>query len=141
MNYTVIGDTVNLASRLEGLNKTYGTCILLTEATASRLSSDLVLRELDQARVKGKLDAVRIFELVGFRSELAQQALDLISVFETGVTQYRQQAWAEAARSFAQALVINPQDEPSRLYQNRVAELLRDPPPADWTPIITFISK
>jgi adenylate cyclase len=141
MNYTVIGDTVNLASRLEGLNKAYGTAVIVNETTAERLGSEFVLRELDLVRVKGKLDAVRIFELVGFRSELDPRKSDLLSIFNVGLTQYRQKAWNEAGRSFAEALVLDPQDEPSRIYQDRVQQLLRHPPPDDWSPVITFASK
>jgi len=141
MNYTVIGDTVNLASRLEGLNKTYGTAIMVNETTAERLGSEFVLRELDLVRVKGKSEAVRIFELIGLQSQLERKKSDLLSIFKVGLTQYRQKAWSAAARSFTQALALDPQDEPSRIYLERAQQLLLNPPPDDWSPVILFASK
>jgi adenylate cyclase len=141
MEYTVIGDTVNLGSRLEGLNKVYGTSIIVGENTAKRLDSQFVLRELDLVKVKGKEDAVAIFELVGFRHEVEEERLKLIDHFHRGLQQYRNMEWAEAEKTFSEALNLFSADGPSRLYLERTQELLRCPPPPEWECVTKFTTK
>ena len=141
MDYTVIGDTVNLGSRLEGLNKVYGTSIIVSEFTAERLDSRFVLRELDRVRVKGKGDAVAIFELSGFKGDMVQERLELLRIFESGMYQYRSREWEQAEETFSRALRFIPGDGPSQLYLDRVQNLLRDPPSSEWEPITVFTTK
>jgi len=141
MDYTVIGDTVNLGARLEGLNKTYGTSIIVSQSVAERLESNLVLRELDRVRVRGKGDAVTIFELFGLRDDLDQEKSRLLEIFLSGRLQYLERKWKAAAETFNHALKIYPNDGPSRLYLKRIESLLRDPPPPDWDPTIGFTTK
>ncbi|MEW6663783.1 MAG: adenylate/guanylate cyclase domain-containing protein [Thermodesulfobacteriota bacterium] len=141
MDYTVIGDAVNLGSRLEGLNKTYGTSILMSEFTARRLDSRFLKRELDRVRVKGKGDAVGIFELAGFHEEPVEERAGWLRLFETGIEQYRNREWDRAKLTFQEVLSLNPQDGPSALYLERVTALLDDPPGPEWEPITTFTTK
>jgi len=141
MDYTVIGDSVNLGSRLEGLNKVYKTSIIISEFTAKRLNSEFVLRELDLVRVKGKEDAVAIFELSGFQDNLDQNKIEMISIFESAILQYRNREWRKAQETFSQALRLVPDDGPSKLYLNRIKDLLQDPPSSDWGPITVFDTK
>lgn len=141
MDYTVIGDTVNLGSRIEGLNKVYGTSILISQVTAKRLGNQFALRELDQVRVKGKEDAVTVFELLGLKDDLDQGRFKLLSTFETGIIQYRAKEWEKAAETFSQALSLFPEDEPSQFYLDRVKDLLRNPPTSEWNPITVFTTK
>jgi adenylate cyclase len=141
MDYTVIGDAVNLGSRLEGLNKTYGTSIIVSEFTAQGLDGRFVLRELDRVRVKGKGDAVGIFELVGFREELGEERLDLLETFEAGLEHYKKRKWEKARETFRRALDRTPNDGPSILYLERTSRLLEDPPGPDWECVTTFTTK
>jgi adenylate cyclase len=141
MDYTVIGDAVNLGSRLEGLNKTYGTSIILSEFTARRLDNRFVLRELDRVRVKGKGEPVGIFELVGFRDEVSEEMLNLMETFQTGLGQYREREWERARGTFDRVLRGRGGDGPSAVYLQRISRLLADPPGIEWQPVATFTTK
>jgi len=141
MDYTVIGDAVNLGSRLEGLNKTYGTSIIVSEFTAQRLDRRFVLRELDRVRVKGKAELVGIFELVGFREGLSEETVDVIETFQAGLKLYREREWERAREIFDRVLDKRPGDGPSVLYMERISRLLKGPPDPDWEPVATFTTK
>ena len=141
MDYTVIGDMVNLGSRLEGLNKTYGTSIIISEFTAERLDNRFVLRELDRVKVKGKGDAVTIFELAGQRDSLSRERLRMITEFESGISLYKNREWEKAEKTFSRLLKLFPGDVPSGLYLERTRELLRNPPASEWEPVTIFKTK
>jgi adenylate cyclase len=131
-SYTVIGDTVNLASRLEGINKLYGTSIILSEETF-RLSQHVVeARELDLITVVGKTEPVRIYELMGRAGELAPDRNELRDRFASGLAAYRSGDWDEAQIRFESCLANHEEDGPTQLFLDRIALLRKAPPPANW---------
>lgn len=142
-NYTVMGDAVNLASRLEGLTKEYGVKILISEFTYSKLTpSKFLTRELDDIRVKGKNKPVKIYELM--RPDiLDSESLikEFIDVFNQGRVWYRQQRWSDAKNSFMQSLKIKSDDKASKLYLDRITRYQQDPPSHDWDGVYTFTHK
>ena len=141
MDYTVIGDPVNLASRLEGLNKVYGTKIILSEFTAAKLDERFLLRELDTVRVKGKGDAVTLFELMGYRDKAEDKIVEMKGIFESGLAEYRKKEWDSACQAFEKVLQLRPDDPPSKLYLARIEEFRKSPPADDWDGVTAFSHK
>jgi len=140
-NYTVIGDTVNLASRLEGANKAYATRALIDETT-SRLAADLVeTRELDWVRVVGKVEPQRVFELLGRKGAVPAETLALRDTYVAALAAYRRQAWDEARAGFEDCLAILPGDDPSNLFLARIARLHTMPPDPDWNGVWSLAEK
>jgi adenylate cyclase len=130
-DYTVTGDNVNLGSRLEGINKLYGTNIIISEFTQRKLDGGLVTRELDKVRVKGKLETVIIYELMG-EGKLPQEMQDLIEQHQLGLEAYKARDWARAKQYFTKALEIRPGDGPSREFSSRCDWYRTTPPPDSW---------
>jgi adenylate cyclase len=131
-SYTVIGDTVNLASRLEDINKVYGSSVTLSEETY-RLSQNVIeARELDLVILPGKTEPVRIYEAMGRAGELGESELKLRSLFSEGLAAYRRQDWDEAHAHFESCLQISTDDGPSRLFVERIAHLRNTPPSSNW---------
>jgi adenylate cyclase len=124
-DYTVVGDQVNLASRFEGLNKVYGTRILVGEATRRAAGAGFVFRELDLVAVKGRREPVRVFELLPGGREA------WVDAFEAGLAAYRARRWDEAEAAFA-ALARDRGDGPAGVFLERIARLRADPPGPGW---------
>jgi adenylate cyclase len=137
--YTAIGDSVNLASRLEGLNRLYGTRILVGESTRDKdAGREFIFRELDWIQVKGKLKPASIFELLGQHNE-ASDLRELAEQFHAGLAFYRSRDWKQARAAFGGVLARWPTDGPSQVFLQRCEEFAaRDPGPA-WDGI--YIAK
>jgi adenylate cyclase len=137
-NYTVMSDTVNVASRLEGANKYYGTSVMASETTKAQTGAAIAWRELDTVRVQGREEPIRIYEPLaeGYR-ETQEQGL-AAACYAKGLEYWRAREFAKAAECFGRAL---GDDLPSRLFAKRANELASNPPPADWTPVNTLEGK
>jgi adenylate cyclase len=133
MDYTVIGDRVDLAARLESANKFYGTHILVCEYTVADLKTDSLLREIDRIRVVGKDEAVAVFEAQAYHDDLTFPNLAAtMEAYCSGLTSYRDGDWRVAESHSRRALEHNPDDGPSKIYAERCAISLDQPPAADW---------
>jgi adenylate cyclase len=139
--YTVVGDTVNLSSRLESLNKAYGTGILVCESTWERARQKLEGREVDVIRVVGKESPVRVFEVLGERGAVAPEKLEMRDQFEAALAAYRDRRYTEARALFGQALERAPGDLCSQAFIRRVDELDRNPMSSDWDGVWQHASK
>jgi adenylate cyclase len=139
-SYTVMGDAVNLASRLEGLTKEYGVGILVTENIV-RKAPDFIYREIDKVRVKGKLEGVAIFEPVGRKGEVGEQVVAEVDRFHKGLELYRRQRWDEAEQILKALSYASPESRLYRLYLDRIAHFRHAPPPADWDGVFVFTTK
>ncbi|OGQ60280.1 MAG: hypothetical protein A3J24_06770 [Deltaproteobacteria bacterium RIFCSPLOWO2_02_FULL_53_8] len=139
-DYTVMGDTINLGSRLEGLNKEYGTHIIVPKFTYLDVKAEFVLRELDYVRVKGKDQPIQIFELMGYKTNTIHQRV--ANLFEQGLAAYRQQLWTMADKFFNDALALAQNDGPSKIFIARIAALREDEKlPRDWDGVFIMTKK
>jgi len=133
INYSAIGDPVNLAARLEPANKTYDTLNMVSEATlAGADPTRYRVRELDLIAVMGKAEPVKVYELLELAGPLPTHREEMIRHYEAGMAAYRSRDWEGAAGHFRRALDASPSDGPSRVYEARCADHLAHPPPADW---------
>jgi adenylate cyclase len=139
--YTAMGDSVNLASRLEGLNKEDGTRIVVSEATRTEIHSEkLLFRELDLIRVKGKLQPVTIFEVLSLEAT-ANGGNELVELFGRGREAYKHQDWRAAKSLFEEVLLRWPEDSPARIFLVRCDEYLAEKPAKDWDGVYVMKSK
>jgi class 3 adenylate cyclase len=132
MSYTVMGDTVNLASRLEGANKEYGGRILVSEATAAGAAETVEAREIDRVVTLGQIHPEAVFEIMAQKGELTAEQVELRARFSEGLAAYRAQRWEEARRAFEAALQASPNDGPSMTFINRIEKLVAAPPGDGW---------
>ena len=141
-DYTVIGDSVNSAARLEGANKEYGTYLMISEATYEAAQAHILARELDLIRVKGKSEPVCGYELMAKAEDgLPEGKERMIQIFLQGLEAYKNRQWAEALEHFRTALRIVPDDGPSATYVGRCEAFLLDPPPKDWDGVYVMTAK
>jgi adenylate cyclase len=140
-NYTVMGDTVNLASRLEGLGKVYGTAMLVSEATYRAAAGRVIGRPVDVVRVKGKRRGVRVYELLGLATDDDAEARQLAALAEAGLEAYLGRRFEAAAACFEQALGLRPRDRAAALLLERSRLFLGAPPPAEWDGVHVMTEK
>jgi adenylate cyclase len=139
-NFTIIGDNVNLASRLEGLNNSFGTRLIISESTYHHVREAVVTRELDLIRVKGKKKPVRIYEILGPIEQLDRYR-GLIERFHPAAQTYREGRWETAVAMFGELLHDFPDDGPTRLLIQRCFDLLAEPPEEEWDGVYVMKSK
>jgi adenylate cyclase len=132
MNYTLIGDGVNLAARLESACKQYHAKLLISEHTKAKLKGTYRMREVDHVVVKGKTEPVGVWEVLDFYSpQQFPNLMDVVNFFREGIALYREANWDKAVRLFNEALKANPNDHLSQTYIER-CDYLKAHPPADW---------
>ncbi|WP_246735089.1 adenylate/guanylate cyclase domain-containing protein [Bradyrhizobium sp. S69] len=132
MSYTVMGDSVNLASRLEGANKAYGSRCLISEATMMAADDAIETREIDRIVVVGQIHPEAVFEVMGGKGDLAPEQLILRARYAEGLAAYRTRRWDEARRAFEAALEAVPSDDPSKGMIKRINDFVTKAPPHDW---------
>ncbi|MDE5455303.1 HAMP domain-containing protein [Bradyrhizobium sp. CSA112] len=132
MSYTVMGDAVNLASRLENANKFYGSHSLASEAAIMAAGDAVESREIDRLVVAGQTRPEAVFEIIGRAGELTEKQLELLARYAEGLAAYRARRWDDARRAFQAALEAVPGDGPSKAMAQRVKNFQADPPAADW---------
>jgi class 3 adenylate cyclase len=140
-NYTVIGDTVNVASRLEGASKTYGTRILISERSKQLAGNAVEVREIDSVLVVGKTEPERIFELLGRKGEVSSDRLELRDTFVAALADYREQRWDKATKGFRDCLSISPDDPASHVFLDRVNQFRSEPPAENWNGVWALLEK
>lgn len=141
ISYTAMGDTVNLASRLEGANKYYGTYTMISESTQSIVKNDFETRYLDRIRVVGKEQPIGVYELVSKKGGLDLQQQELFEIYAKGIDHFSKQEWEKSRKIFAQALKLDKNDGPSKTYHDRCAEFIAKPPSKKWDGVYTMKSK
>jgi adenylate cyclase len=133
LSYTVIGDSVNLASRLEALNKLYGTEIIIGEATRAAAGNAVIVRELDQVAVYGRSGSTRVYELIALAEASGDAAAAWIAAYERGLALYRERRWAEAIAALQKVAALKgAKDPPAVLLIERAGQYAAMPPAADW---------
>ncbi|MFN4216864.1 MAG: CHASE2 domain-containing protein [Brevinematales bacterium] len=140
MNYTMMGDTVNLASRLEGANKFYGTYTMMSESTYEQVKDHFVCRRLDIIRVKGKSQPIAVYELVERMGKLSPEKEKMLQFFQAGFELYEKREWAKGREIFC-SLWEEYGDPPSKTYLERCEEFMKNPPPEDWNGVYVLRSK
>ncbi len=141
MDYTMMGDTVNTAARLEGANKAYGIYTLVSESTYNDTSDKIIGREIDLIYLVGKTDPVTIYEIMGYPEDVDDYLRKTLSFYSKGIKAYRNRDWNEAVNFFNNALETTPEDGPSKTMLERCNEYKVNPPPEDWNGIFTLMVK
>jgi len=139
--YTVLGDGVNLASRLEGVNKQYGTDILISDSTYSQIKDRIACRKLDRIAVKGKQQATEIYEVLGEVDRVEQSRLVAARTYEEGLSAYFAGQFERAISLFQSVLDVRPEDKPSQIMLGRAKQYAASPPPAGWNGVYELKSK
>lgn len=132
LDYTIMGDAVNLSSRLEGANKHYGTYLMVSETTYAETRDGFEFRELDLLKVKGKHKAVRVYELLAKKGQLPEKMRQILPHYKAGIEAYYQQKWDYALTHFNKVLELAPTDGPAHLYVARCQVFKVKPPGDDW---------
>ena len=142
MDYTVIGDGVNLAARLESACKQYGAKLLISEYTFKGLKATYRTRHVDRVIVKGKTEPVNVFEVLDFMTdEDFPNMIEVLGHFNDGMSYYQKADWDKATGKFKECLSLNQNDVCSQLYIERCKELKENPPEGEWDGVWTMTSK
>jgi len=141
MNYTIMGNAVNLAARLEGVNKQYGTWILASEDTVKEAGDSLLYRKLDRVRVVGIHEPVRLCELIDLADQATDQQKQLVKVFHEALDYFEKRDWKQADKGFQEAISILPGDSLSGIYLDRCERFLENPPEDNWDGVYNLTSK
>ncbi|MBF0352422.1 MAG: adenylate/guanylate cyclase domain-containing protein [SAR324 cluster bacterium] len=132
LDYTVIGDNVNLASRIEGMTKHYGCDILVSDSTRNRVSDEICFRIVDYVQAKGKQQSIKIYHPLGFEAELSADQMSLARETNRGFTAYQNRDWETAIQAYQNNLSIIPKDRLSQMFIQRCREYQETPPPDSW---------
>ncbi len=141
MDYTMMGDTVNIAARLEVVNKIYGTYTLVGSSTYKSAGDNIMAREIDSVLVAGKEDPVTIYEIIGYPEDVDGRMQETVNHYAEGLEAYRNQDWNRAKNFFNIALEATPDDGPSKTMLNRCNEYKVNPPDKDWNGVFTMLTK
>ena len=141
-DYTVMGDGVNLTSRLESANKIYGTTIMISETTYSKVKDDVLVRVIDKIVVKGKTKSITVYELLGLKKDIkAVEMFDNYKNYIDGYKKFREMEFEKAKSFFEKSIDNNPNDELSRIYLERSENYMSNPPGEDWDGVSILMSK
>ena len=141
MDYTMMGNAVNLAARLEGVNKRYGTWLLMSESVYDAGGNEFSVRRLDRVRVVGINTPVRLFELVEEKNRLSGDKKELLQMFEEGLTLFEERDWNRAGGLFEKVTGLDPDDGPGAYYLERCRKYAKTPPSKDWDGVYNLTEK
>lgn len=141
INYTALGDSVNLASRLEGANKEFGTTILMGEATHRLVADRVLARPVELLQVKGKKQPIQTYELLSILNGASANLIEQVKVFNEAYQLYRVKNFVDALELFQRFLALYPEDQLASIYMQRCQEFLKKPPPSDWNGVYTMKTK
>ena len=141
INYTIMGDAVNLAARLEGANKAFGSDLMISEATYLQCADDVDVRELDIIRVVGKAEPIRVYQLLDRKNQTSGTLADVVERYGQGLKLIRDRNFVDAEAAFKTCVDLMPDDGPSKTHLARVEDFLRTPPPADWDGVMELKEK
>jgi adenylate cyclase len=137
----VIGDAVNVASRLEAVNKRYGTEILVGEDTRVAADNAIIVRRLDRVAVYGRTQGLAVYELLGMAGDGASRTPEWVGAYEAGLGAFAGRDWAGAIELFETATALRGDDLPSQIFVERCRKYLASPPPEDWTAVSILAEK
>ncbi|MBN2628353.1 MAG: adenylate/guanylate cyclase domain-containing protein [Spirochaetales bacterium] len=142
MDYTMMGNAVNLAARLEGVNKRYGTYVMMSDATYEAGGKEFATRRLDRVRVVGIHTPVRLYELIEEKSQLTKEKKILLKYFEKGLTIFEEERdWKQAFAYFKKVLSLDPSDGPAKYYLEKCKTYFKEPPAKDWDGVYSLTEK
>jgi adenylate cyclase len=141
MDYTIMGNSVNLAARLEGVNKQYGTWVLAAQSVIDAAGGDFLVRRLDRVRVVGINQPVQLFELLDEKSLAPAATRELVETFDDGLALFEKRDWTRAGERFSDVLKISPEDGPAVLFRKRCTEYAANPPAESWDGVFSLGTK